>query len=248
MIPEIALSDLGAFLGVSSIPPLSPYTDLLNWRMEDGDALILRYLYSTLQPRRHLEFGTWAGFGACLCLETCAAGVWTINLPNGETRSDGSWAYGERLRPSQNVPAGSVVVNFGEDEEGPRTWLRTDAGGSIGRLYREKGLGHRVAQIYCDSRDWDCSVYPSDFFDTVFVDGGHSPEVVASDTMKALQVLRPGGTILWHDFCKKTEVIERCESVKGVTAGIAEVLPRLREKLAKVAWINPSWLLVGVKA
>ena len=177
------------------------------------------FLYQAHQPRRHLEFGTWQGWGTSLCLESCAATVWTINLPDGETRSDGTWAYGERVTDSSNAPHGIVTANFGEDELGPRTYHRTDAGGYIGRFYREKGLGHRVCQIYCDSRDWDTSNYPADFFDSVLIDGGHQPDVVINDTRKSLQVLRPGGLIMWHDFCPLPEIRSQFESVKGVTAG-----------------------------
>ena len=78
---------------------------------------------------------------------------------------------------------------------------QTDAGLFIGQHYRDAGFGHRVCQIYCDSRDWDTAAYPSDFFDSALIDGGHIEEVVASDTRKALSVTRSGGLIMWHDFC-----------------------------------------------
>ena len=122
-----------------------------------------------------------------------------------------------------------------------------DAGGYIGHIYREKGLGPRVCQIYCDSREWDTSNYPPDFFDSVLIDGGHQPEVVVSDTRKALQVLRPGGLIVWHDFCPLPEIRSQAESIKGVTKGIEILLPELRAQLKKIRWINPSLILMGVK-
>jgi len=70
----------------------------------------------------------------------------------------------------------------------------TDTLGFIGRLYLERELGHRVCQIYCDSRQWDTSAYPPEFFDTVLIDGGHQREIVISDTRKALPLLRSGGS------------------------------------------------------
>ena len=148
---------------------------------------------------------------------------------------------------ASNIPKGVVTANFGEDELGPRTFHRTDAGDYIGRIYREKGLGKRVCQIYCDSRDWDTSNYPADFFDSVLIDGGHQPEVVINDTRKSLQVLRPGGLIMWHDFCPFPEIRSQFESVKGVTAGIETMLPELQSQLKRLCWINPSWILVGIK-
>lgn len=36
--------------------------------------------------------------------------------------------------------------------------------------------------------------------DAVFIDGDHSREGVLNDTMLALQTVRPGGLIIWHDY------------------------------------------------
>lgn len=245
--PTLPLSGLPDLLGTGAAPPPHSLHPLDQWQMERDDGPLFAYLYRNFRPCRHLEFGTWQGYGACLCLENCEAGVWTINLPDGETKPDGTWAYGHRVTDETNSPPGAVSVNFGQDEEGPRTYHRTDAASYIGRLYREKNLGHRVCQIYCDTRDWDTSVYPADFFDSALIDGGHSPEVVINDTRKALSVLRPGGLILWHDFCPLPEIREKFDSVRGVTTGIGSLLPELRLQLAQLCWINPSWILLGIK-
>jgi predicted O-methyltransferase YrrM len=244
----LPLEKLGELFSIrADLPPRPSAKRLHEWKMEDDDAPIFRYLYQTHRPRRHLEFGTWQGWGTVLCLESSAATVWTINLPAGESRSDGTWAYGERVIDTSHAPQGIVTANFGEDELGPRTYHRTDAGGYIGRIYRDKGLGNRVCQIYCDSREWDTSNYPPDFFDSVLIDGGHQPEVVISDTRKALEILRSGGLIMWHDFCPYPEVLSRFETVKGVTAGIELILPELSSQLKRLCWIDPSWILVGIK-
>lgn len=215
--------------------------------MEDDDAPIFSYLYRQFKPRRHLEFGTWQGFGTCLCLEGSGATVWTINLPSGETKADGNWAYSQRFSEGDAIPVWSQHQVFGSKETGPIIYYRTDAEGFIGRFYREKGLSHRVCQIYADSRDWDPTTYPADFFDSVLVDGGHDAEVVASDTRKALQVLRPGGMILWHDFCAAPGISDRFASVHGVTAGIAGLMPQLLPQMHQLFWIDPSWILLGIK-
>jgi predicted O-methyltransferase YrrM len=244
-LPLARLGEL--FPSRGKLPPNASAKQLGEWKMEDDDAPIFRYLYQTHRPRRHLEFGTWQGWGTALCLESCDATVWTINLQDGESRSDGTWAYGERVVDASNAPPGIVTATYGEDELGPRTYHRTDAGGYIGHIYREKGLGNRVCQIYCDSREWDTSNYPADFFDSVLVDGGHQPEVVMSDARKSLQVLRSGGLVMWHDFCPPPEIRSQFETVKGVTAGIELILPELHSQLKKLCWINPSWILLGIK-
>jgi predicted O-methyltransferase YrrM len=228
-------------------PPNPSPKQLADWKMEEDDAPIFQFVYQAHAPRRHLEFGTWQGWGTVLCLESCTATVWTINITDGETKSDGSWAYGERVLDTSNTPQEIVSLTCGEDSIGPKTYHRTDARGYIGHMYREKGLGNRVCQIYCDSRDWDASNYPADFFDSVLIDGGHQSEVVVNDTRKSLQVLRPGGIVMWHDFCPFPEVRSQFETVKGVTAGIESMLPELDFQLKKLCWINPSWILLGIK-
>src|SRR5581483_11246495 len=101
-------------------PSASRHKRFADWKMEVDDAPILRYVYRQVRPRRHLEFGTWEGTGACYCLEECDANVWTINLPDGERDPSGVRVY-----------------------EG-------DAGASIGHRYRSAGFTDRVCQILCD--------------------------------------------------------------------------------------------------
>lgn len=227
--------------------PLAGLRSLGDWHMEEDDAPVFAYLYRYFQPRRHLEFGTWQGFGTRLCLESCSATVWTLNLPEGESKADGSWAYGERVRDETQAPPGAVRVNFGQDESGPRTYHRTDAGGYIGRLYRENGLGHRVCQIYCDSRQWDTSAYPPGFFDSVLVDGGHQHDVVVNDTRKAVPLLRSGGLMLWHDYCPHPDILARSQVTQGVVGAIQTLLPELAEQFSDLFWVDPSYILVGIK-
>ncbi len=247
LVPQIKVEDLLRVFPryIGRAPEGSP-DDLVSWNIE-CDKPIFQFLYGAHKPKRHLEFGTWEGWGSAVCLEACDATVWTINLPDGESKSDGSWAYGQRVLDTTNSPMNITTMNFGSDELGPRCYHRTDAGDYIGRIYREKGLGHRVCQIYCDSRKWDNSNFSYDFFDSVLIDGGHQPEVVMNDTRKALEVLRSGGLIMWHDFCPLEEVRTQSESVKGVTEGLEQILPKMLDSFEWIFWINPSWILVGKK-
>jgi len=245
-IPAVSLPDLARRFGWPAAPVASN-PGWAAWNTEKDDALILRYLYQNHLPRRHLEFGTWQGFGTCLCLESCAATVWTLNLPDGEAKADGSWAYGERVTDEAKSPPGAVTANYGQDEAGPRTYHRTDAASYIGRFYREKQLGHRVCQVYCDSRVWDTGAYTPGFFDSVFVDGGHQTEVVISDTRKALPLVRSGGLMLWHDFCPQPDIIAGSPAVQGVTAAIESMRPELQAQCSTLIWIDPSYILLGIK-
>jgi predicted O-methyltransferase YrrM len=213
---------------------------LADWKMEIDDAPILRYLYRNFRPRRHLEFGTWAGTGACYCLSECDATVWTINLPEGEL-IDGKPAYASTL---PQAPQSAQPIRL--DRDGPV--YQTDAGILIGKEYRDAGFGHRVCQIYCDSREWDISAYPPGFFDSVLIDGGHSEDVVLSDTRRALAVTRPGALIMWHDFCPDPAVFDACPSVIGVIACLTRHWTEFSATLRDAFWIRPSFLLVGIRS
>jgi predicted O-methyltransferase YrrM len=245
-IPFDQLQDIIGVKATVDIPNLKSL-DLERWSMENGDSYILSAIYKAVMPRRHLEFGTWEGFGACLCLKNSNATVWTINLFEGETLKNRQWAYGGPIASDHKIPANAVMKSY-VDEVGISTaYLRTDARGNIGHLYRDQNFGHRVNQIFCDSRRWHLKNYPNNFFDTVLIDGGHTKSIVKSDTKKALKVLRPGGLIIWHDFCPVLSVRSKNPHVGEVVTAVKEIMPILKNELTKLAWINPSWLLVGVK-
>ena len=67
--------------------------------------------------------------------------------------------------------------------------------------------------------------------------------VVINDSRKPLQVLRRGGLIMRHLW----QIRSQFESVKGVTAAIESILSELQSQLERLCWINPSWILFGIK-
>jgi predicted O-methyltransferase YrrM len=243
-VSTVTVDDLGSELGFAE--PLDfaaawRNLPLRDWVM-DADGDILRYLFRNFRPSRHLEFGTWQGDGVIRCVEECDATVWTLNMLEGESRRTGGWVYASRRdEPLEPGEAAETVVTH----EG--MWVRTDAYGQIGRKYLKAGYGERVCQIYCDSREWDTRQYPPGFFDTAFIDGGHQYDVVANDTARAIQLVRPGGLILWHDYCPLPDVTASCESTRQVVEYIANTLDTLLPLFDRLFWIEPSWLLVGVR-
>ena len=60
-------------------------------------------------------------------------------------------------------------------------------------------------------------------------------------------LLRPGGLILWHDFCPDPEVHAKCASPRGVQQAISAHWSWLERELRDVFWIKPSWILLGIK-
>ena len=220
-------------------PAESLFKPFSEWKMEVDDAPILRYLYRQLKPGRHLEFGTWEGAGACLCLEECSAAVWTLNLPQGEFIG-GVPAYSSAAAV---VPQGAKAL----EHQGGANVYQTDAGVFIGHLYRSAGFGHRVCQILCDSREWDTSAYPPGFFDSALIDGGHTIDVVSSDTRKALSLVKRGGLVLWHDFCPDPAVFNTVDASAGVVGSIVQDWPELSGSLQDAFWIRPSFLLAAIR-
>jgi FkbM family methyltransferase len=249
-VSSVAIADLPTKLGFSEAfeyPAESLARPLTEWDMERDDGPTLRYLYRNFRPRRHLEFGTWYGAGVLRVLEECDATVFTLNLPEGESKPSGEWAYGTTTPDVEAVPSWVESRTTTTPDGGTHTWYRTDSRGFIGSKYLERGLGHRVCQILCDSRQWDSSNYPAGFFDSAFIDGGHQYEVIESDTAKALHLVRPGGLILWHDYCPDPAVQSQSGSTRDVRAFIAKNRAHLMEQLSDLFWIQPSWLLVGIK-
>jgi len=189
-ITILPVEEMGTVLGFPA--PYVPGQIVHRYGLEDfkteiDESDIYRYLYRELRPRRHLEFGTYEGFGVVLCASSCEAEIWTVNLPEGERDSAGAPRYGAQLLPGESSPLPPGVAG--------------DAGERIGWRYRAAGYGSRVHQMLMDSRDFPVDEFPPGFFDTALIDGGHTPEVVASDTDVALRLVRAGGVIIWHDFC-----------------------------------------------
>lgn len=244
-LPIVEAQDLGARLGFAA-----PFADagrlrehpLTDWRMERDDALILSYLYAHHRPQRHLEFGTWEGFGAVLCASACDAEIWTINLPDGERRDDGSPVY-SRSCGDADLPPDAPTFHAAAGV----TAVQTDSGNAIGWRYRAAGIQDRVHQILCDSREWITAGYAPGFFDSVLIDGGHQTDIVTSDTDKALAVLRPGGLCLWHDFCPDPEALAASPAGIGVVRALVANWDRWRPAFADLFWVRPSWVLAGVR-
>jgi predicted O-methyltransferase YrrM len=91
--------------------------------------------------------------------------------------------------------------------EKPRSGARIDA-------YRESD-GDRVArihQLYGDSANFDFSPYYGSC-SLVFIDASHAYDYVLSDSRQAMNMLRDGGVILWHDY--------------GIWSGVTDALEHL---------------------
>jgi predicted O-methyltransferase YrrM len=123
------------------------------------------------KPKRIFEIGTYDG-STTLLLATHApeAQVFTIDLP------------------PQAAHAATVV------EEAAHA-----ASGRIGTVFSGRPENARIQQLLGDSRTFDFGPW-NDSIDLVVVDGGHSYDCASADSRTALQLIAPGGMIVWDDY------------------------------------------------
>ena len=201
--------------------------------MERDDAPILQWLYQQLQPEFHLEFGTWEGFGTCLCLTSTQAKVWTVNLPTGESSQTGN-VYTRSREPFDS-----------RNPRPPASVDPSDSGEAVGWMYKVLGLRDRVTQLMQDSRTLQNVREISRTFDTVFIDGSHERNVVRSDQDFALRTASQGGTLIWHDFTLDPQVLRSQKACTGVISAIADDTRKLVER-GSLYWIRDTLLLLLV--
>lgn len=104
-------------------------------------------------------------------------------------------------------------------------------------LYTGTDVEGKIEQHYGDSKALDESPWAGRC-DLIFVDGSHAYSYVKSDTEKALQMLAPGGIILWHDYQPlRRSVRDVCKALDELAA----TLPLVRlSRTTLVAYRAPQ--------
>lgn len=150
----------------------------------------LAMVAAALEPRRIFEFGTFRGRTALNFAinspEDCE--VLTLDLPPDATGGDTALGAADRM-----------IVDCRE----------------VGYEYQGQPEARKITQLYGDSTAIDLSACHGTC-DLVFVDGGHIYEVARSDTLRALQLCRPGGIVLWHDWANYGEYHDVVRAVLSV--------------------------------
>ena len=229
-ISTVKREDLHLSLGIDqALEPIQVLFSPASLAMEREDAPILRYLFEHISPSRHLEIGTWEGFGVALCLQSCSAEIWTINLQTGEKRE------GAAVYPTSREP-------FHPKNPG-MTSRCSDAGSSVGWMYRATGLGARVHQLWGNSVDIENQSLPAEGFDTIFIDGSHSRDDVQKDIDNSLKLAKEGGWIFVHDFTLESSVVKAQKSTGAVLAAVADRIERLNARF-ELLWVKDTMLLI----
>lgn len=146
-----------------------------------------------------------------------------IGTSNGKT----SWMV------ANNIPTASVyTLDFPSIEAADEAELELtrehffdvyDKGSSFANTPEKD----RIDQLFGDSATFDFSPYRGKI-DVVFVDGSHTYSYVKSDTKRAFEMLRRGGTVIWDDY----------PGHSGVYALLHEIAPTLS---------HPLWHIAGTR-
>lgn len=128
---------------------------------------------------RMFEFGTCTGKTSYLWAANSApdARIVTLTLPP--------------------VSADAIAREAGDDEAGIA--IAAEESVCTDFLYTGSAEEAKITQLFGDSLAFDETPHVG-ACDVVFVDGAHTYTYVASDSAKALRMLRPGGVALWHDY------------------------------------------------
>ncbi len=59
-------------------------------------------------------------------------------------------------------------------------------------------------------------------FDYIYIDGDHSYEQVKIDTLNAVQIIRPGGIIVWDDYDKWSDVKLYLDKTFGILTAVPD--------------------------
>jgi predicted O-methyltransferase YrrM len=78
----------------------------------------------------------------------------------------------------------------------------------LGTYYRGQPEEARIHELWTDSQTFDPGELAGTM-DLVFVDADHSYPAVVADTERALQLVRPGGIVIWHDYAAKSPGVAR---------------------------------------
>jgi len=108
-----------------------------------------------------------------------------------------------------------------------------------GERFQNHSSRSRITQVLGDSATFDFAPFRLQF-DLVFIDGSHAYEYTRSDSLAALELLRPGrrAAIVWHDYASKYW--------PGATRALDELLQTPEFKnVFHVKWTTLAVMFVG---
>jgi predicted O-methyltransferase YrrM len=208
-LPRVCLRELFPGIEQTDVIILKTFDRVPATSLDPLEILVLAALARFRNAKNILEIGTFDGNTALNLAANSSADAWvtTVDLPvdwNGDL--------------SLNVP--TCYINVTDRRK-------------IGRQFRDTTYAKKIKQVYGDSArmDWATTLQPP--FDLIFIDGCHHRRYVESDTRNALQTLKPGGIVVWHDY--------------GMIRDVSLVVDQIAGKI-EVRAIRGTRLAIGSKA
>ena len=182
--PSSVFRELEIISGYASNSMLSiiPTADIGSTTMIEKAILVA--LIKIVNPLSIFEFGTFRGETSHLFLENTSDNVkvYTCDLPSPLDQNKNLGEYN--------------ILNAAENDQYLTHFRHNNLIPAF--LSSIKKNKNRFTQISCNSMSLDTNALPK--FDFIFVDGGHTPELVFNDTQKAFRMLSSKGVIVWHDY------------------------------------------------
>lgn len=148
------------------------------------DQIVLLLLEKLIKPRVILEVGTYLGYTAKLFLNNSEASVISIDLP------------GEDVNINSRFELNDILQEGDSNDE----FLRINQAIN-GEIYLKEITNEQNERLNLVKSDSTAISFLDKFgiLDYVFIDGGHSYEIIKSDTLNARAAVK-NGVIIWHDF------------------------------------------------
>ena len=154
------------------------------WAMPENELIVLATICKVLQPQRVFEFGTFTGASTLAIASNSAENVQvhTLDIPP------------ENRKTHRTGVGSDIPFEF-----------------EIGEAFKGTEWEKQIEVITCDAKQLDVTPFQNQM-DLVFVDADHTYSFVKNDTEKALEMIKPGGVILWHDY-RWDELSPECAGV-----------------------------------
>lgn len=112
----------------------------------------------------------------------------------------GTYDGATSLRMASLLPGSQIVTLDLPDGLSEIAAEGSSASAMSGYLFRGTAEGSRIYQLLGDSRTFDFSDWYGKA-NMVIIDAGHTYDCVSADTASALELIAPGGLIVWDDYC-----------------------------------------------
>jgi len=171
LLPSLSLSEIFEGSDQAEVTMLTRLIRTHKLAMPEHELITLGAIAKALQPKLVVEFGTFTG--------------------------------GSTTALASNMPVQSKIITIDLDPAKRDTHVHGlgvgVSGFDVGYLFRGTRYEQMIEQRYANSVDFDDQELLGKA-DLVFVDADHTYEFVKRDTQKALSFIKPGGSILWHDY------------------------------------------------